>query len=258
VRVLRDDQEFGGETVLAAPPNCSLGGISGRALAYLCWTVVPDRQVLRLQDAETGAITEPPGALTVGDITQRDRANGEAFGIDGVGAALVQLRADGVHVYGPHDLVPIAGGPVVVPEADARSVPSLDIPTGRRTLCAPLRVRAHIDYDPELDESFRTFDESAYQPPWLVTIRQGRALLYRCGSRRAEDLGPAMSPLVVTRRYAAWRDADGVVVTYNFTTRRKWRYRLGFSRDRQASLFLEGTDRRLWIAGSVNRFAIEP
>ncbi|WP_445150114.1 hypothetical protein [Baekduia sp. Peel2402] len=260
--VLRDDQPLGGEAVLHPPAGCRLGGLTATDVAYACPTESPDFLRVWLQDRGTTALrSNAIGFLNSG-------AGGEAYELSGIGAALGTIyTTGGAHVDEQTEYRRLSDGRTVRPKPSAHRALSLDAASGTVKLCAPLAVGTHVvsGYD-DFDRApyrYTAYDASYYRAPWLVTIRRGRVLLKRCGTRTVRDLGvissaPGDLRLVLTRRYVAWMAdySSSTLTIHRFADHATFRSTTTLG---PYARTLTATDRRLWIGdGQGKAYMIEP
>jgi hypothetical protein len=243
--VLRDDQPRDATpATVPLPSSCLFGAVSAAAIGLLCFSpgVYGPDQLVRI-DLATGART----TIDVGEHTHFD-ANGEFYYLGGLGTGVADVRVMGFH-ESSIDAIRLDGGGLVDPHPTPRTVFDLDAPTGRTTLCAPLRVGSVVGRRTHR----RVFDAVAYRAPWLLARHRGHARLARCGGPRVRDLGPASDgPLVVTARYAAWTLGREVLVR-RLRDGATFRYTIPGGHPPR----LAATDRRLWIAGT-HHYVVEP
>jgi hypothetical protein len=196
VRVVDDRNGFGGGRRVPVPAGCDWwGAIGGGQLAFDCHHEGPDGASSRpvLYDLAAGRYHLPAHDERLGG---QATANGEWYEALEVGRRLVGIHADGVHVYSTDyfdwvvgDWIPTTGMPTPLRSSEFLS---LDTPTGRQTVCEPVRFPS----DAQLRRANST--HAVWRRGEIITV-QG------CGSHHRQVLTRHVwGEPILTGRYAAW------------------------------------------------------
>jgi hypothetical protein len=249
VTALRDSSNTPHLAAPAPPAGCDLGPAADFGVAATCAdasTICPERGVRPLiADFDSHPAWRP---VFPDDFALNLSCVERGWRLVAIGRAAMLFEGAGRdNVY--TQLIAMPGEPESQPIPPAAAVAyDMDAPGGLRVLCSPLKARRSPADDPP-DRQL----PAIYRPPYLVSqTAQGRILLQRCGSDRAQVLAKDTTAApVFTRRVIAWAKGHRLMVR-DRRTRRVATYRLN---DEIAALV--ATDRRIWIGGFESAFVLD-
>jgi hypothetical protein len=253
--VLRDSQPLAKPVFFPRPKDCVFSDdpniparyvVDGDRVVLVCYSAGESpllTAVFGVYDYVTGRLEIPPSDA----LAQFESATNLGTGFEVIGLGSRWMEIEGCESHGCTTVLEdIQTGRLLDPSPEpapaprfASSVMSLDTASATLALCAPLRIGSHRE--PLQYGGFqRVTDYAVYRPPFLLTLRNGKAELQRCGSQRYETLGHATT-ILLTGRYAAWSNGKRLTVL-GLRHHARFRYKLA------SAPYLVGTDCRLWVS----------